>query len=181
MNNKLYNKGISYIEFILVISIIFLLTGFASVTMSVVNRNNVNKAADKIATGMNYFKTLSLSKGSNKGAITFATSGGKTYYYFGDDQSGKKYVCNSPCTVKVTVKGASYTISGNTKVRLKINQSTGAFEKAEVSSDGVNFTEVVHNMNEFNGGDNKITVSNKNGKTAEVKLNIHVGTVNVSY
>ena len=87
MKIKLNNKGISYIEFILVITIMILLTGFASITMSVVNRNNVNKAADKIVTGMNHFKTLSLSKGSKKGAITFASSGGRTYYYYGEEET----------------------------------------------------------------------------------------------
>ena len=86
-----------------------------------------------------------------------------------------------PCVVKVMVGGGSYTVSGNAKVRLKINQSTGAFEKVEVY-DGTNFNEVISNISAFGGGENKIVVSNtNNGKSASVKFNLHVGTVNVSY
>ena len=84
---KYKNKGLSYIEVILVLTIMILLTGFATVTMSIVNRNNVTKGADRVVTGINHAKTLSLSKGSKKGSITFTASGSNYYYYYGASNS----------------------------------------------------------------------------------------------
>lgn len=181
MNIKLKNKGISYVEFILVVSIIFLLTGFATVTMSIVNKNNVTKAADKIATGMNQCKILSLSKGSNKGSITFAENKGKCYYYYGSNEDKKYYVCSSPCSMKVIIKGTSYNISGNQRVKLKISNVSGHFLGAQLSLDGgENFSPLVYGTADFTGT-NRIEVTNKQGKTAKIDFNIYSGTVDVRY
>lgn len=181
MNFKIKNKGISYIEFILVVSIIFLLTGFAAITMSVVNKNNVTKAADKIATGMNQCKILSLSKGSNKGSITFAQNKGKCYYYFGSNEDKKYYVCSSPCSMKVIIKGNTYNITNNTRVRIKISNSTGAFLGAHLSLDGgESYSQLVYGTADLTGV-NRIEVSNKQGKTCKIDFNIQTGTVKVTY
>ena len=181
MTLKYKNKGISYIEFILVLAIMILLTTLATVTMSIVNRNNVTKGADRVVTGINHAKTLSLSKGTNKGCITFAAKGSNVYYYYGDNSGDKYTVCNAPCTVSVTVAGAPYSISGNTQLRLKLNPSTGAFVGADYSADGgSNFTPVVTTTAGFSGV-NRIAINNNHGKTANIDLNVHVGTVKVSY
>lgn len=181
MDFKLKNKGISYIEFILVISIMFLLTGFATITMSVVNKNNVKKAADKIATGMNQAKTLSLAKGVNKGCITFAQKGGKYYYYYGSNDDKKYYVCTPPCTLKVIINDTAYAITDTQRVQIRVNQTTGAFSSALLTlNGGTNYTDIVSGSNYFTGT-NGIQISNKQGKTAKVDLNIYVGTVEVTY
>ena len=181
MTLKYKNKGISYIEFILVLAIMILLTTLATVTMSIVNRNNVTKGADRVETGINHAKTLSLSKGSDKGCITFAAKGSNVYYYYGSNSGDKYTVCNAPCTVSVTVAGAPYTISGSTQLRLKLSHTTGAFVGADYSADGgATFTPVVSNTNGFTGL-NRIAINNNHGKTANIDLNVHVGTVKVSY
>ena len=181
MTLKYKNKGISYIEFILVIAIMILLTTLATVTMSIVNRNNVTKGADRVTSGISHAKTLSLSKGSKKGSITFAAQGSRIYYYYGENSGDKYSVCSSPCTMTITVNGAPYNISGNTRVRFKISQSTGAFTGADMSADGgASFTTIVNNTNSFSG-QNRITINNHHGKEAKIDLNIHVGTVKVSY
>lgn len=181
MTLKYKNKGISYIEFILVLAIMILLTTLATVTMSIVNRNNVTKGADRVETGINHAKTLSLSKGSDKGCITFAAKGSNVYYYYGSNSGDKYAVCNAPCRVTITVAGAPYVISGNTQVRLKLSHTTGAFVGADYSADGgATFTPVVSNTNGFTGL-NRIAINNNHGKTANIDLNVHVGTVKVSY
>ena len=159
-----------------------LLTTLATVTMSIVNRNNVTKGADRVTTGFNHAKTLSLSKGSKKGCITFAAKGNNVYYYYGDNSGDKYSVCSAPCTVGISINGsAPYNISGSTQIRFKLNPSTGAFSGAEYSADGgANFTSIVSNTNGFTGN-NRISIDNNHGKTANIDLNIHVGTVKVSY
>lgn len=181
MAYKLKNKGISYVEFILVISIIVLLTGFITITMSIVNRNNVNKAADKVVTGMNQAKTLSLSKGSKKGAITFAAKGGKYYYYYGSSDEKKYYICNSPTDLKVTVNNVTYNITDSQRIKFLISPSTGGFTGVDISlNGGTTFTQLVPNLYEF-VGTNGIEIRNKQGKTANLDLKLHVGNVSVSY
>ncbi len=182
MTLKYKNKGISYIEFILVLAIMILLTTLATVTMSIVNRNNTTKGADRVVTGINHAKTLSLSKGSDKGCITFAAKGNNVYYYYGTNQKDKYSVCTAPCKVSITVAGTNvYNITGNTQVRFKLNHSTGAFVGAQYSANGgASFTNVVSNTNGFTGV-NRITINNNHGKTANIDLNVHVGTVKVSY
>lgn len=176
------NKGISYIEFILVLAIMVLVTGLVTVTMGIVNRNNVTKAADKVSTGINHAKTLSLSKGTKKGAITFVANGGKYYYYYGENENDKYLICNSPCTMSVTIKGTSYNITDNQKIRLKISPNTGAFVGADRILNGTS-SPLVSNTDGTNGfsGVNRIIINNNHGKTAKIDLNIHVGTVKVSY
>ena len=181
MTLKYKNKGISYIEFILVLAIMVLLTTLATVTMSIVNRNNVTKGADRVVTGINHAKTLSLSKGTDKGCITFAAKGSNIYYYYGNNKGDKYNICTAPCTASVTVAGTTYNISGNTQLRLKLSSTTGAFCRAEYSADGgSSFVGVVTNTNGFSGV-NRITINNNHGKTAKIDLNVHVGTVKVSY
>lgn len=176
------NKGISYIEFILVLAIMILLTGLVTVTMSIVNRNNVTKAADKVSTGINHAKTLSLSKGTNKGSITFVANGSNYYYYYGENENDKYLVCNSPCSMQIIVKGTSYSITNNQKIKLKISPTTGAFVGVDRILNGTT-TSLVSSTDGTNGfsGVNRIVINNNRGKTANVDLNIHVGTVKVSY
>ncbi len=179
---KYKNKGLSYIEVILVLTIMILLTGFATVTMSIVNRNNVTKGADRVVTGINHAKTLSLSKGSKKGSITFTASGSNYYYYYGDNVNDKYKICSSPCTVTVMINGASYQISDALNITLKINPTTGAFVGADKILNGTT-SNLVSNTDGTNGftGTNRIIINNNHGKIAKVDLNIHVGTVKVSY
>jgi hypothetical protein len=149
--------------------------------MSIVNRNNVTKGADRVVTGINHAKTLSLSKGTDKGCITFAAKGNNVYYYYGNNSGDKYSVCTAPCTVSITVADAQYNISGNTQIRLKLSPATGAFVKADYSADGgASFTNVISTTNGFSGV-NRIVINNNHGKTANIDLNVHVGTVKVSY
>jgi len=181
MTLKYKNKGISYIEFILVLAIMILLTTLATVTMSIVNRNNVTKGADRVTTGIAHAKTLSLSKGTNKGSITFAAKGNNVYYYYGTNYGDKYSVCTAPCTVVINVAGVPYSISGNTQLRFKLSPSTGAFVGADYSADGGgSFTSIISDTNGFSGL-NRIVINNNHGKTANIDLNVHVGTVKVSY
>ena len=185
---KRNNKGISYIEVILVLTIMILMTGFASVTMAIVNRNNATKGADRIESGFNHAKTLSLSKGSSKGCITFAANGNKCYYYYGDNKNDKYIICNSPCTVTVYANSVdeahAYNISGSTEIRYCFNQSTGAVEKAQISIGGSSFTDIVGDTNSFvvsPKDNNKIVVDNHHGKSINLYLSVHVGKVSISY
>jgi Tfp pilus assembly protein FimT len=187
MTLKYKNKGISYIEFILVLAIMILLTTLATVTMSIVNRNNVTKGADRLSTGINHAKTLSLSKGAKKGCITFAAKGSNIYYYYGENIGDKYNVCNAPCNMHIAILNGTGPsafdddISGNTQLRLKFSPSTGAFVGAECSYDnGATFSPCINETGQF-GNLNRITIDNNHGKRAIIDLNIHVGTVKVSY
>lgn len=175
------NKGISYVEVILVLTLMILLTTFVTVTMSVINRNSVTKGADKVTSAISHSKTLSLSKGSKKGSITFGANGNKIYYYYGDNADVKNYVCNSPCTMSVTINDIPYNINGNTRVKFKFSSSTGAFNGVDLSLDnGSTFTSIITSTGDFSGT-NRISIDNHGGNIANIDLNIHVGTVKVSY
>ncbi len=182
------NKGISYIEVILVLTIMILLTGFASVTMAIVNRNNVTKGADRIESGFAHAKTLSLSKGSDKGCITFAADGSKCYYYYGDNVGDKYAVCNSPCTLSIFVNDSdpahAYNINSSTQIRYIFDKSKGTLEKVQVSINNTPFTDLVQDMAHFstdNKDKNKIVIDNHHGKSVDLYLLVHVGKISVSY
>lgn len=184
------NKGISYIEIILVLTIMILMTGFASVTMAIVNRNNVTKGADRIESGFAHAKTLSLSKGTDKGSITFASDGNKCFYYYGDNIHDKYVICNSPCILSIYVKGdvpndSPFIITNSSyQIRYKFNQSTGAIDKVQKSENGGAFTDIVEGIDHFDLSakeNNKIVIENNNGKSVSLYLSVHVGKVSVSY
>lgn len=177
---KLKNKGISYIEFILVLTIMVLLTGLATVTMSIVNRNNVTKGADRVVTGINHAKTLSLSKGSNKGSITFVAKGSNYYYYYGDNDKDTYLICSSPCSMRIIINGTGYNITNSQKIRLKISQTTGSFVGADRIINGTVSNPAPASSTDNFGTTNAIEIKNNHGKTARIDLNIHAGTTNVT-
>ena len=80
---KKTNKGLSYIELILVIAIMTLMAGLVTITMGTVNRNNLNRASDKVVSVFNEARNNALSKGSDNGYLNITSVDGVIYYNVG--------------------------------------------------------------------------------------------------
>lgn len=127
------NKGMSYIELILVISIALILTGIGTFSYGMIRRTNISKAADKTISKINEARSLALVKGTDKGIIAFTNKGGSIYCYVGDDfdsldmntQNWEK-ICVKPVTMSVTDKaGSTAELGEGGVVKTKFKQSTG--------------------------------------------------------
>ncbi len=77
------NKGLSYIELILVIAIMTMMAGIATISMGMVNRNNINRASDKVISAFNEARSNALSKGSDNGWLNVTNKDGIIYYNIG--------------------------------------------------------------------------------------------------
>lgn len=129
---KCFNKGISYVELILVIAIMAILSGLISISIGTINGNNVSKAADIAASAINEARISSLTKGSNLGYVSFAVRNGNYYYYVGksatvSDISASDFGWNKVCngTVDVYFSEEDPTTSGSLGDQLVNNKILG--------------------------------------------------------
>ncbi len=130
---KSYNKGFTYVELIIAIAIMSIIVGFSTITLGTVNRNNVNRSADRIASSINEGRNKCLTSGSKNGCCNFYMYDGVLYCYFGENiyspsminfstQDWKK-VSAKPLTFMF---GTNELTEGNC-VSLSFKQSTGEF------------------------------------------------------
>ena len=163
---KVNNKGFSYIEMILVVSITAVMVGMVTITMSVVNRNNVSKGANKLENGLAKAQVMCMAHGSVNGAMTLMCENGKYYYYFGNDYDNRVLFCQSPCTVTLTsIDGAVTSDLATTSCVLSFKNTTGGLNTSVSSSLPIIYS--------------KITIENRNKYRAD--LNIDKITGNVRY
>ena len=63
------NRGLSYVELLVVIGVMILVVGISALSMSLISRNNATKMGDKMVTLLRKARTSSLAKGSENGAF----------------------------------------------------------------------------------------------------------------
>lgn len=170
------NKGISYIEMILVIAIASILVGLVSVTIGLVNRNNVTKAIDRLQSGFSRAKILSMSKNAVDGSITIIPTKKGLCYYFGQDTDNLYKIANSPCTLWLVYDdGTSIgtTESSNAKTTFYFKHDTGAFDKAVTRT-----LDDAYSMNE-SLQDVTISIRNDKGNEANLRLLYYSGNTEI--
>ena len=79
------NKGFTYYELLIVITIMSLMVGFSTITIVAVNRNNVYRSADSIESTLKAARNNAISKGSNYGYANFYYKDGVLYSYVGEE------------------------------------------------------------------------------------------------
>ncbi len=139
---KTNNKGISYIELVLVMSIALILTGVFTLTIGLINRSNVNRSAEKVFSSVNEARTASLVKGTDKGVLAMTCKNGSVYCYVGDDITTVDFdnqkwdkIATSPVSVSYINKdGTKGTMAEGVLVKTKFKQSSG-----EVTEGCINF------------------------------------------
>lgn len=136
------NKGVTYVELVLVISIMAIMVGFVSITMSTVNRNNATKAAHRMQTALAQAKSVSMAKGTNNGQLMlWRDSSGSLMYYVGQvgtnpadpanvakREAGAQLICNRKVTVQTGVGATGISNTVAAPYIISFNQSSGAFE-----------------------------------------------------
>lgn len=133
---KKNNKGFSYVELILVIAIMAILIGVASLSIGLVSRANINRGVEKVGSSLNQARNSAMAKGYLKGTLEI-TQVGDTYYYFVGDANStnkddiKEVLVSSPATVGYYIKvdGAETLIpvTESNPLVIQYNQSTGSF------------------------------------------------------
>ena len=79
------NKGLSYLELVVSITIGILLTAFFTITVTTAHRNNANRAKDKIEVSVKTARNNALSRGSENGWVNFYYKNNKLYCYIGKE------------------------------------------------------------------------------------------------
>ena len=131
--NRLNNKGLSYLELVLVIAIMAIVVGFTTISINTVNHNNVSRSSDNLYTVLNKARNTAMTKGTKYGWITFTNKNNVVYYRIGEKVpyiSGSNYYDAysdwkklSPSAVKVYFGTNSFD-NGDT-CELAFKQSTG--------------------------------------------------------
>lgn len=163
---KTNNKGLSYVELILVIGILVLATGIVSLSIGIISRNNITAAINKIDVAFKRAQASSMAKGDKEGALVFFCENGTVYYKIGVNSNEKNKVASGPCKVLFD----STELANGENITFMYNQSNGSFASSGVynfssnsySSSGsvVNYV-VVSN----NGRSQHIHLISKTGKT----------------
>ena len=79
------NKGFTFYELLIVITVIALMAGFTTITIGTVYRNNAKRAADSISSSIKSARTNALSKGKKSGYVNFYNLNGDFYVYVGEE------------------------------------------------------------------------------------------------
>lgn len=173
---KINNKGLSYIELILVISIASILTGLLAISLGTVNRNNVQKAADSLQSGFKTAQTSSMAKGKEKGALYVYSKKGKCYYSIGQMGAEEQKISSTAIKVIFNIDGTDRVVKDGFVAKFKFDPATGGSLGADYSTNnGVNWT----TASAYNLG--QLTVTNKSGKMVKLMIRKVTGKIGEIY
>ena len=154
------NKGFSYVEMIVVIGIMSLMTAFIALTLGTVNRNNVRRAAESIESKFNEARIGAMSKGTTNGYLIIAKYKSNIYTYIGeyiDASTGDPYTAEAiskrgdklcSANLEVMVDGHKFSENGDV-LYIQFKQSTGgvnAYTGADPTSAKSQFIVTVANQ-----------------------------------
>ena len=100
------NKGFSYVEMVVVIAIMALMVGMITISISMVNRNNVNRASEKLESMIDKARVSAMTKGTKKGFLNITVVGDAVYAYAGEQvftAEDVKLKGEKICTTKVCI------------------------------------------------------------------------------
>ena len=96
------NKGLSYIEVMIVLAIASILVGLASISLGLVSRSNVHKGADNLDLAFSKSRSISLAKGTEAGTLNIVNKNGTYFYYIGDGNTSEmKVLLRRPCYIEL--------------------------------------------------------------------------------
>lgn len=132
------NKGFSLLEILVVIAIMAVLATISAVAFNIVNRANIEKAANAFQSAYTKARSISMAKGEEAGKLTIWAQDGYYYYCIGDTTSGTgSKLCSDGITIKYdnnttsaaegtnVYNGASFTITFNSAGMVKSNTLGG--------------------------------------------------------
>ena len=79
------NKGFTYYELLIAITIMTLMVGFTTIGVSTAYRNSVTRSAEKIESACKEARNSALAKGNQVGYANFYRKDGKLYCHVGDE------------------------------------------------------------------------------------------------
>ncbi|MCR5847088.1 MAG: prepilin-type N-terminal cleavage/methylation domain-containing protein [Lachnospiraceae bacterium] len=175
---KKYNKGFTFYELLVVISIMSLMVGFITISLSTVYRNNINRASDNMESALKTARANAISKGTDNGWVSFYSKDNNIYALIGTEldetDADKMFDFPNQNWVKVAsnVDSFGYTysnglgwvyipnLSGNITT-LNFQQSTGSFN-------GFHYYYSDHTM--YSGSSPLTITIEKGGKSREITV-----------
>ena len=132
---KKNNKGLSYVELLIVIAIMAIAVGLITLSIGLVNRTSINRGIEKVGSSLNQARNTAMARGSERGTIEISCSGGKYYCYVGSLSSPNKAdltqeLVAPPAKVYYKVAGSDtlIAVTETNPLVIRYNQSTGAFK-----------------------------------------------------
>ena len=157
---KKHTKGFSMIELIIVVAIIGIFTGLASIGFGYIQSGNIRSAAQTLNSTLTQLKYDAMSKENKQ--YMYIYQAGNGYYFMCSDKdasslsfttSNGQLLCNTNCTI--TVDGG--TSIGTTPMKIAYKKGSGGFDTSKStitqditikSSDGTGSYYVVHLVTE---------------------------------
>ncbi len=140
--DKINNKGVTYIELLVVVAVMSLMVAFSAITMGTVNRNNVARARDEVISSINGGRAKSLTSGTDNGWCNFTVKNGDLYCYNGSQVKiidSSKQNWNKVFSKQIRLEYDSAVLGEGEILNLSFKQSTGEFAGYHVSTmDDVN-------------------------------------------
>ena len=137
------NKGMSYVELLLVLAIMAILIAVASLTIGLISRANVSRGAEKLASTFNQARSVSMARGTSNGVLEITFDGSNYYYYVGsstdpDKEDMKVKFISSPAVVTYALDSAPTTqIPMGTMIKVEYDQSSGSIKRCIDASGNV--------------------------------------------
>lgn len=133
------NKGFSLFELLIVIAVMAVAVGFATITMAVVNNADVGKASKTFESALNTSKVQCMAKGSENGMIVITMTDGVLYYQIGDAAYPER-ICNKRISVTgKSANGAAVTISDGFSATISFNSAGMVYNKEDSTLTSITF------------------------------------------
>lgn len=149
------NKGLSYVELLVVISILTVATALAAISMSVVSGTNVNSGVEKLRSSYNNARMTSLAKGTANGSLYLRVESDRMYCFVGSQNDPlfsetKSWELISKSPVDVTfIQEDGTRVPGSGTICFSFNQDSGTlkqcpYSKIELATEKRNCTLTVY-------------------------------------
>lgn len=135
------NRGLSYIELLVVIGVMVIITGISALSIGIVSRTNATKTGDKLVTSLKTARTYTLAKGPEKGAFHIRKVGSQYQCAVGDLADGPEFKTIGAEPIEIcyyvnSAEGTSVPIVETTGTfTVKFDQSNGAVTSCSVGTE----------------------------------------------
>lgn len=123
------NKGLSYVELLVVITLLIILTSVSALSLGYMTRTNAAKAADKLQTALATSRTYCMAKGYTNGSL-YIRAVGSSYEYAIGNQANLNYesLTSSPVQIAYITDdgGEQLIVPANGAIEIRFNPSNGS-------------------------------------------------------
>ena len=135
MNSKVLNKGFSYVEMIIALAILAIMTSMVTISIGTVKRNELARTSEKLMSSIQQARANAMTKGPDYGILEVTKKDGVYYTLIGESSGSPDYIkehgeklCSGDIDIVIGI-----AIKEGDVVNMWFRQSTGGLYNGDES------------------------------------------------